>query len=96
MRELTERSGKLQHDNEGLRELVQEKNRNIQVWTWPVVYRSYSYMQLWQDELLTYQLSLNVLEDKNAKLEADNAELVARWMAKMGQVADDMNNASGV
>jgi hypothetical protein len=37
---------------------------------------------------------MNMAEQKAAKLERENRELVDRWMARMGQEADAMNDAS--
>jgi len=44
-----------------------------------------------QDEMISQNLQLNVLEERNAKIKAENEELIKRWMEKMGQEADDMN-----
>lgn len=33
-------------------------------------------------------------DEKSNKLQRENQELVDRWMARMGQEADAMNNAS--
>jgi hypothetical protein len=33
-------------------------------------------------------------EDRSSKLQRENKELVDRWMARMGQEADAMNEAS--
>ena len=53
-----------------------------------------------QDELVALTLQLNVAEQRTAtaearstKAEADNAELVARWMALKKDEADAMNQA---
>ncbi|KAI4243569.1 MAG: hypothetical protein L6R40_003392 [Gallowayella cf. fulva] len=39
-------------------------------------------------------LSLNMAEDKVQKLKKENEELVERWMARMGEEANAMNEAS--
>lgn len=44
-----------------------------------------------QDENVTLNLQLNVLEEQSAKLKKENQELVDRWMARMGKEADRMN-----
>ena len=60
-------------------ETLREKNQQIQVL---------------QDELLTTGISLNVLEDKAAKLEQENKALLERWLAKVKADADGMNEAN--
>ncbi|KAH8705082.1 putative autophagy protein Apg16 [Talaromyces proteolyticus] len=47
-----------------------------------------------QDELASLNLQLNMAEDRSNKLQRENKELVDRWMARMGQEADAMNEAS--
>ncbi|KAJ5587360.1 uncharacterized protein N7459_003125 [Penicillium hispanicum] len=47
-----------------------------------------------QDEMATLNLQLNMAEDKSNKLQRENKELVDRWMARMSQEADAMNDAS--
>ena len=47
-----------------------------------------------QDELLALTLQLNVTEQKKAKIEADNKELVERWMKRKGQEAEALNLAN--
>lgn len=47
-----------------------------------------------QDEIAALNLQVNMAEQKAAKLERENKELVERWMARMGQEADAMNDAS--
>jgi DNA repair exonuclease SbcCD ATPase subunit len=44
-----------------------------------------------QDENVTLNLQLNMAEERSAKLKKENQELVDRWMARMGQEADRMN-----
>lgn len=53
-----------------------------------------SYLQSVQDELASLNLQLNMAEDRSNKLQRENQELVDRWMARMGQEADAMNEAS--
>lgn len=50
--------------------------------------------QDFQDEIAALNLQMNMAEQKAAKLERENRELVDRWMARMGQEADAMNDAS--
>jgi hypothetical protein len=50
--------------------------------------------QDFQDEIAALNLQMNMAEQKAARLEHENRELVDRWMARMGQEADAMNNAS--
>jgi chromosome segregation ATPase len=47
-----------------------------------------------QDEMVSLNLQLNMAEQRSDKLQAENKELVARWMKKMGQEADQMNEQS--
>lgn len=51
-------------------------------------------LQLVQDDMLVLQLSLNVAESKARKLEDENANLVDRWMRKVAEEADKMNDAN--
>lgn len=39
-------------------------------------------------------LQLNMAEDRSNRLQKENQELIDRWMARMGQEADAMNEAS--
>lgn len=50
--------------------------------------------QDFQDEIAALNLQVNMAEQKATKLERENKELVERWMARMGQEADAMNDAS--
>jgi hypothetical protein len=47
-----------------------------------------------QDEVMSQDLQLNMADERAKKLQKDNQELVDRWMARMGQEADAMNEAS--
>ncbi|KAJ5433084.1 Autophagy protein 16 [Penicillium daleae] len=47
-----------------------------------------------QAELASLNLEFNMAEKKSKELQRENKELVDRWMARMGQEADAMNNAS--
>lgn len=51
-------------------------------------------IQDFQDEIATLNLQLNMADEKSNQLQRENQELVDRWMARMGQEADAMNNAS--
>lgn len=44
--------------------------------------------------MATLNLQLNMAEEKSNKLQRENRELVDRWMVRMGQEADAMNDAS--
>ena len=46
------------------------------------------------DETLSLTLQLNMAEERLGKLQRENKDLVDRWMARMSQEADAMNNAS--
>ncbi|KAI9871918.1 MAG: hypothetical protein M1830_002294 [Pleopsidium flavum] len=47
-----------------------------------------------QDEMISLHLQLNMAEERSRKLQRENKDLVDRWMARMGQEADAMNDAS--
>lgn len=65
--------------NQDLKTLVQEKNSAI---------------QLLQDELTALQLELGKMEERCRQLEEDNRVLVERWLRKMNEEADQMNQAN--
>ncbi|KAF6231816.1 hypothetical protein HO173_009899 [Letharia columbiana] len=46
------------------------------------------------DETVSLTLQLNMAEEHSQKLRHENKELVDRWMARMGQEADAMNDGS--
>lgn len=66
----------LQETIEGLNEVIEEKNFNL---------------QLMQDELTALQLELLKTDDNIARLEEENSSLVARLMAKVNETADMLN-----
>ncbi|KAJ5370820.1 Autophagy protein 16 [Penicillium cataractarum] len=47
-----------------------------------------------QAELASLNLEFNMAEKRSKELQQENKELVDRWMARMGQEADAMNDAS--
>ncbi|KFY48672.1 hypothetical protein V495_01132 [Pseudogymnoascus sp. VKM F-4514 (FW-929)] len=47
-----------------------------------------------QDENMSLDLQLNMAEQQTARLKKENKDLIDRWMARMGQEADAMNEAS--
>jgi len=47
-----------------------------------------------QDEMLSLNLQLNLAEERSKKLQKENKDLIDRWMARMGEEAEAMNNAS--
>jgi Autophagy protein 16 (ATG16) len=47
-----------------------------------------------QDEMVSLNLQLNMAEQKAERLAAENKELVRRWMERMGEEADRMNEES--
>lgn len=53
-----------------------------------------SWLQSVQDELVSLNLQFNMAEERAKKIEKENKELVARWMTRMGQEAEAMNQAS--
>ena len=46
------------------------------------------------DETVSLTLQLNMAEEHSQKLRRENKDLVDRWMARMGQEADAMNDES--
>jgi len=44
--------------------------------------------------MISLNLQLNMAEQRSNKLQGDNQDLIDRWMARMGQEADAMNDAS--
>lgn len=53
-------------------------------------------LQVMQDELTALQLELLKTDERIAKLEGENAELVHRWMQKVSETADMLNDQLGV
>ncbi|PYI27040.1 autophagy protein 16 [Aspergillus indologenus CBS 114.80] len=47
--------------------------------------------QDFQDEMASLNLQLNMAEERSARFQQENQDLVDRWMAKVGQEADAMN-----
>lgn len=82
----TETLAKLQLDHEKLRRqaddlshAVGEKDRGIQIL---------------QDELATLSLELSQIEARNEDLRKDNASLLQRWLDRMNEEADKMNEGT--
>lgn len=46
------------------------------------------------DETVSLTLQLNMAEEQSQRLRRENEELVDRWMKRMGQEADAMNDES--
>lgn len=46
------------------------------------------------DENLSLTLQLNMADERSQKLESENQHLVERWMKRMGEEADQMNEKS--
>ncbi|ETS65186.1 hypothetical protein PaG_00251 [Moesziomyces aphidis] len=85
-RRQSELLAKLQIDHEKLRRqaddlthAVGEKDRGIQIL---------------QDELATLSLELSQIEARNQDLKKDNASLLQRWLDRMNQEADRMNEGT--
>ncbi|KAG2179850.1 hypothetical protein INT43_003636 [Umbelopsis isabellina] len=51
-------------------------------------------IQVLQDELSTLQLEFSTTEEKNKQLFKENSELVQRWLKKMNEEAEKMNEAT--
>lgn len=56
--------------------------------------RSLICLQDLHDETVSLTLQLNMAEEQSQKLRRENVELVERWMKRMGQEADAMNEDS--
>jgi hypothetical protein len=41
--------------------------------------------------MISLNLQLHMAEQRSKKLQADNKELIDRWMARVGHEADEMN-----
>jgi hypothetical protein len=44
--------------------------------------------------MVSLNLQVNMSDERNKKLQKENQDLIDRWMARMGQEADALNNAS--
>ena len=51
-------------------------------------------IQDFQDEIAALNLQVNMAEQKAARLERENKELVDRWMKRMGEEAERVNRDS--
>ncbi|KAK9383347.1 autophagy protein 16-domain-containing protein [Kockiozyma suomiensis] len=51
-------------------------------------------IQMLQDEILTYQIQLNIVEENASKLQSENKELVRRWMERVSREAEKLNDAN--
>lgn len=49
------------------------------------------FAQTLHDEILSQQIEVSGLTQRNAALQADNASLLQRWLDKMNLTADEMN-----
>ncbi|ODV85736.1 hypothetical protein CANARDRAFT_197904 [[Candida] arabinofermentans NRRL YB-2248] len=78
---LTEGYKTLQNRLKRLQEETKVKNQNIEIVN---------------DDLLSLQIENNLLNVKVAKLTAENNELVERWMAKVSEDAQVLNDANEV
>lgn len=48
-----------------------------------------------QDEMVSLSLQVNMAEQRSDRLEKENRELIARWMKRMGEEAEKVNEGSG-
>ncbi|CAD6443979.1 ef6db950-3900-4f70-b1f8-c998e9587f37 [Sclerotinia trifoliorum] len=48
-----------------------------------------------QDEMISLNLQLNIAEQNEKRLKAENKDLIDRWMAQKGREADEMNRTFG-
>lgn len=70
---------KLKRQAEDLTHAVGEKDRGIQIL---------------QDELATLSLELSQIETRNQDLKKDNASLLQRWLDRMNEEAEKMNDGT--
>jgi len=47
-----------------------------------------------QTEMISQNLELNMAEENLQRIRAENKDLIKRWMEKMGEEADEMNQKS--
>jgi len=47
-----------------------------------------------QTEMISQNLELNMAEENLVRIRAENKDLIKRWMEKMGEEADEMNQRS--
>ncbi|RUS17762.1 autophagy protein 16 [Endogone sp. FLAS-F59071] len=78
---LTERLRKLTEGNEGQTHLLREKDVTI---------------QLLQDELATVQLEFLKTEERLKDLEKENGQLLQRWLKKMNDEVEKVNEANSI
>lgn len=70
---------RLQRQAEDYANVIGEKERGIQIL---------------QDELTTLSLELSQIDSRNQELKKDNASLLQRWLDRMNQEADKMNEGT--
>lgn len=49
------------------------------------------FVQETQDEMISLNLELSVVDERNRKLKSDNEELVRRWMERKTKEVEEMN-----
>jgi chaperonin cofactor prefoldin len=80
------RLNSLDHEKTNLQLRLKDRDEELR--------RKAKLLEDFQDEIATLNLQLNMADEKTSKLQRENQELVDRWMARMGQEADAMNDAS--
>ncbi|KAI1434899.1 autophagy-related protein 16 [Xylaria sp. CBS 124048] len=73
----------LTNERNGLRARVRDLNEELE--------KKKKFLKDVQDDNLTLNMELNVTTQKVAKVQAENKELVDRWMKRMGREADALN-----
>ncbi|PWN90287.1 autophagy protein 16 [Acaromyces ingoldii] len=81
VKRLVDESARVKRREEDLKAVLGEKDKMI---------------QLLQDELSTLSLELSQVESRNDDLSRDNAMLVQRWLDKMNEQVDKMNEGNRI
>ena len=84
---LSSRAAKLEADKAGLARRLRDKDGELK--------EKAKFVTDVQDEMVGMETEVNVANDRAKKLEAENKELVERFMKRVGSEADQMNKGSG-
>ncbi|RUS33655.1 WD40-repeat-containing domain protein [Jimgerdemannia flammicorona] len=93
---LTENSKVLTDQNEAQAVLLQTKSNTIQSVGTPLIFRPVGSKQLLHDELATVQLELLKTEERMKELEKENGQLLQRWLKKMNEEVEKVNQANTI
>ncbi|CAG8441748.1 16642_t:CDS:2 [Acaulospora colombiana] len=93
LRNLEEQSKKQQEDIQRLTEINQTLTKKVDIQV-QVLREKDVTIQLLQDEAATLQLELGKMDERMKDLEKENGQLLQRWLKKMNEEADKMNEAN--